>query len=88
MPITVRPPTDRRSAQEAMDIYHNHAERTLGEIEHRVLGSGWDMLDLEDQGEIMDGVTRLYGHDPFTSAAIRRTIERESVHHWELADLI
>ena len=67
-----------------MDIYHDHAIRTLSEIESKVSGSGWDMLDLQDQGEVMDGVTRLYGPDPFTSEPIRRTIDRKSVgnHQW------
>lgn len=65
-----------------MDIYHDHAVRTLSEIESKVSGSGWDMLDLQDQGEIMDGVTRLYGSDPFTSEPIRQTIDRESVMNY------
>lgn len=60
-----------------MEIYHDHASRTLVQIEERIAGSGWDMLELEEQGEIMSGVVRLYGHDPFTTSAIRNIIERE-----------
>jgi hypothetical protein len=41
-------------------------------------GSGWDMLELEEQGNIMYPVTRLYGVDGFTSAEIRERIDRKS----------
>jgi hypothetical protein len=41
-------------------------------------GSGWDMLELEEQGNIMYPITRLYGVDGFTSAEIRERIDRES----------
>lgn len=67
-----------RSAQEAMEIYHDHAHRTLGDIESKVSGSEWDMLDIEDQGKMLDGVVRLYGHEPFSSEPVRQTIDRES----------
>lgn len=42
------------------------------------------MLDLEDQGGILDGVTRLYGVDPFTTSSIRSLIDRESKQHGAL----
>jgi hypothetical protein len=61
-----------------MDIYQSHALSTLEQIEKKIAGSGWDMMDLEEQGDIMDNVTKLYGVDPFTSADIRDRIDRES----------
>ena len=41
-------------------------------------GSGWDMLELEEQGNIMYPITRLYGVDEFTSAEMRERIDRKS----------
>lgn len=64
-------------ADEAMAIYQSHALNTLEQIETKVQTSGWDMLELEEPGEIVYGVTRLYGEDPFTSATIRDRIDRK-----------
>jgi hypothetical protein len=75
-----------RTAQEAMDIYQSHASSTMEQIERKIAGSGWDMMDLEEQGDIMDTVTKLYGVDPFTSADIRERIDRESANICRLAD--
>jgi hypothetical protein len=47
-------------------------------MEERIAGSGWDMLEPEEQGEFMYSITRLYGHDHFTTSAIRESIDRES----------
>jgi hypothetical protein len=41
-------------------------------------GSGWDMLELEEQGNIMYPITRLYGLNGFPSAGIRERIDRKS----------
>lgn len=65
------------SADEALTIYQSHALNTLNQIEIQIRGSGWDMLELEEQGEIVYGVTRLYGEDPFTSPTIRDRIDRK-----------
>lgn len=65
------------SADEAMTIYQSHALNTLDQIEIQIRGSGWDMLELEEQGEIVYGITRLYGEDPFTSATIRYRTDRK-----------
>lgn len=65
------------SADEAMTIYQSHALNTLDQIEIQVRESGWDMLELEEQGEIVYGITRLFGEDPFTSATIRDRIDRK-----------
>jgi hypothetical protein len=46
-------------------------------MEDRIAGSGWDMLELEEQGEILYSITRLYGNDGFTTAGIRARIDGE-----------
>jgi hypothetical protein len=47
-------------------------------MEDRIAGSGWDMLEPEEQGEFMYSITRLYGSDEFTTGGIRDRIDRES----------
>jgi hypothetical protein len=66
-------------AREALSIYQAHALDTLDQIESKIRGSGWDMLELEEQGEIMYAITRLYGVDPFTSATIRERVDRKFI---------
>lgn len=60
-----------------MQLYHLHAIDTLDQMEVRIAGSGWDMLEIEEQGEFMYSITRLYGSDGFTTAGIRDRIDRE-----------
>jgi hypothetical protein len=54
---------------------------SLDQAEAKIAGSGWDMLELEEQGEFMYAITRLYGQDPFTTSAICDRIDRESDYH-------
>lgn len=65
-------------AEEDMAIYRSRSSGTIDQIEAKLRGSGWDMLDLEEQGNIMYPVTRLHGEDDFTSADMRKRIDRMS----------
>jgi hypothetical protein len=61
-----------------MAVYRSHVTAVLEQVELKMQGSGWDMLELEEQGNIMYPITRLYGVDEFTSADIRDRIDRMS----------
>jgi hypothetical protein len=65
-------------AEDGFETYKCKATETSDEIESKMRGSGWDMLELEEQGNIMYPITRLYGVDGFTSAGIRKSIDRKS----------
>jgi len=64
--------------EEGVETYHHEVANTLDQIESKMRGSGWDMLELEEQGNIMYPITRLYGVDGFTSAGVRERIDRKS----------
>jgi hypothetical protein len=74
---TVRKPELTSAAEEGIETYRYGVTDTLDQIESKMRGSGWDMLELEEQGNIMYPITRLYGVDGFTSAEIRERIDRK-----------
>lgn len=64
-------------AEEDITSYRSNASKMLNEIETYLSGDGWDMLELEEQGNIMYSITRLYGVDEFTSTDIRDRLDRK-----------
>jgi hypothetical protein len=81
MMISVSPSlesSDSSSAPHAKTSNYHRTMESLDEAEAKIAGSGWDMLELEEQGEFMYAITRLYGQDPFTTSAICDRIDRES----------
>jgi len=75
---TVRRPKLTNTAEDGFETYKSAAVDALEQIESKLRGSGWDMLELEEQGNIMYPITRLYGVDGFTSPGIRERIDRKS----------
>jgi hypothetical protein len=76
---TFRKPKLISAAEEGVESYQNEVTDALVKIESKLRGSGWDMLELEEQGNIMYPITRLYGVDGFTSAGIRKRIDRKPI---------
>ena len=74
----VRRPKLINTAGDEFETYQSEVVDTLEQIESKLRGSGWDMLELEEQGNIMYPITRLYGVDGFTSPGIRERIDRKS----------
>lgn len=67
----------------ATESYRVHALSTLEQIDPLIESPQW--FDLEEQGEVLSSILRLYGHDPWTSKTIRETIDRELRCFWSIS---